>query len=977
MKLLGQPENRYRSVPFWAINDYLDEKEIRRQVRELHRQGFGGAFFHARDGLGTPYFGEAWFRMVRAALEEGKKCGFNLWLYDEDRHPSLQHRGTVPKKDPSFCQQRIALTASIAAGETALAWYDVNENTGAVRQIPAAEQAQHKKIAIKLFSPRPFKNGWYHEAPSYVDLLNENAVKTALKLAYEPYARRFKKDFGAAIPGIFFDEPYLLDVAREASFVWTDGFEDIFRQQHGYDVTPLLPLLHYKGKGYRKLRHDYWHTVTRQFVKATTRQVCAWGDRNGLPVTGHYLCEDSLDGQITCAGAVMPHYEYMQIPGIDLLSRDARRVLTMKQVSSVASQFGRKKVMSELYALSGHGVSFAELKWIADLHLVLGVNFLVPHLTLYSMKGRRKRDCPPTLSDHQPYWKDYKYLNDYLGRCGQILSKGNPVAPTLVLHPVSTGWATYELLVEDRQVMNRYNEQLNKTLEALLTAKCSFELGDETIMARHAKITAAGIRVRKMEYASIIIPPSLTWFRSTFDLLMKFKGRIIVIGRKPTCIEGVPDRCWQAFWKKKNVTHLSRPDPETLSRLLPVELDIRDEKGRLIPRLYLHHRVNKNKHIYFLANNRLDKAVDCSIAFNGEAEELDLATGAIMAAPSTRLSPGGTRCYQVTSATVPEKILIQRPKGKTRRLTGPYTVSRTEPNLLPLDFGTVSINGGTFSARLPVFQLRNRVLKHFDLLDKQDYQPYVLDQKKIKLPRKRRINLRFSFRVKDLPESIFLALESADRYTVYINGKEIAMLPDAWLIDRSFKKTEITAEVKKGRNTIELATDYQLNTEIEDLYLAGDFGVQFIENKPVITSEPSTLKAGDWCTQGYPFYAGSLVYRKEFICMPDEGKQTLLNLEGVKASVCAVRLNGSKRRLIAWAPWQVDVTDELQTGKNLVEIEVTATLRNVMGPLHNSESSLTEYSVFPSAFEDAENWTDIYRLVPYGLTKEPVVEQFR
>ena len=51
--------------------------------------------------------------------------------------------------------------------------------------------------------------------------------------------------------------------------------------------------------------------------------------------------------------------------------------------------------MSELFGVSGQNIEFEDQKWIANWHAVLGINFFVEHLALYSMRGERKRDYPP------------------------------------------------------------------------------------------------------------------------------------------------------------------------------------------------------------------------------------------------------------------------------------------------------------------------------------------------------------------------------------------------------------------------------------------------------------------------------------------------------------------------------------------------------------------------------------------------------
>lgn len=62
------PDNIYRSIPFWAWNDKLDSEEIKRQIYEMHSNGIGGFFIHSRDGLETEYLGEEWFECVKTAV---------------------------------------------------------------------------------------------------------------------------------------------------------------------------------------------------------------------------------------------------------------------------------------------------------------------------------------------------------------------------------------------------------------------------------------------------------------------------------------------------------------------------------------------------------------------------------------------------------------------------------------------------------------------------------------------------------------------------------------------------------------------------------------------------------------------------------------------------------------------------------------------------------------------------------------------
>ena len=45
--------------------------------------------------------------------------------------------------------------------------------------------------------------------------------------------------------------------------------------------------------------------------------------------------------------------------------------------------------------------------------------------------------------------------------------------------------------------------------------------------------------------------------------------------------------------------------------------------------------------------------------------------------------------------------------------------------------------------------------------------------------------------------------------------------------------------------------------ELEDIFLLGDFGVSL---ERAIIAEPAELHFGDWTSQGYPHYAGGMIY---------------------------------------------------------------------------------------------------------------------
>jgi hypothetical protein len=209
-----------------------------------------------------------------------------------------------------------------------------------------------------------------------------------------------------------------------------------------------------------------------------------------------------------------------------------------------------------------------------------------------------------------------------------------------------------------------------------------------------------------------------------------------------------------------------------------------------------------------------------------------------------------------------------------------------------------------------------------------------------------------------------------------------------WWVDIAFRKVDISAAVRAGRNEIVLSGIFGFDSELESVYLTGAFGVEgrrlreenryngqaFDRYAPEfrlvplpgrLSPRPEGAGLGfDLTAQGLPFFAGRVVMKAE-IELPSFAGQAFLEFDGLRAAVAHVRLNGSQAGTVAWPPHQVEVTGLLQPGPNQIEIELVGTLRNLLGPHHRAggDGDLTG----PGEFRDKSRWTDDYILVPFGF----------
>lgn len=89
-------------------------------------------------------------------------------------------------------------------------------------------------------------------------------------------------------------------------------------------------------------------------------------------LTGHMNGEPTLSTQTQFLGEAMRCYQYMDMPGIDILC-DGREYNTAKQAVSVARQKGVKAVLSEEYGVTNWTFSLSGHKAQGDWQAVLGI----------------------------------------------------------------------------------------------------------------------------------------------------------------------------------------------------------------------------------------------------------------------------------------------------------------------------------------------------------------------------------------------------------------------------------------------------------------------------------------------------------------------------------------------------------------------------------------------------------------------------
>jgi len=1008
------PSKKYRSAPLWAWNDKLDTELLVYQVNEMKEKGMGGFFMHSREGLETVYMGREWMKCVKETVRAAKETGMEAWIYDEDRWPSGAAGGLVTAKGGDAFRAK-AVTLEVIKGEfecdeKVLALFEAiidNNHIQECKRLNVTEKhTPEKGRSLLIFRREVSKASEWFNDDSPADNLNPDSVKAFIETTYEKYKENIGDEFGRTVPGIFTDEPNIADnrsiyTGNRGWIPWTDGFVEYFHQKRGYVFLDTVPFIFFKGKKSSKVRHDYWRTISERFCEAYSKQLGEWCDKNNLAFTGHYLCENKMGNAARVSGSIMPHYRYQHIPGIDRLCEQTNEIITVKQCTSVANQYGRKRVLSESYGCSGWDFNFEGQKWVGDWQYVMGINFRSQHHALYSLRGCRKRDYPPTFNYNTSWWKYNNIVEDYFARIAAVMSQGEVVRDVLVIHPLSTIWSILgsdvksrsgfshaKTIMLDSNVIkaNNFSRQFDDFIKHLLDLHYDFDLGDEIIMEEEGRVENGEIYINAAGYSVVIIPSLKTLFKSTLKLLEGFMsegGKVIAVEPLATMIEGEGSDELSKLYKNKNMIIIKHKRDICE---VPRKVSIRNSTMRQAPEFLYMLKDLPDCQSLFIVNNARNNSynVTVSVACVGLVEEWNLLTGEVrditVKADKDRVSfesefgASGSRLYIIRKKKLPKieglsstgKLFGHHSKRKIYTALGPVCkFTRTVPNVLVVDKCFFRINDGNWAEETDVWKAQreirgelgmrqvcyHRLPQRYKWVDRSHPKDGTL------------VEFMFHINVRYIPEKdIFLVLEMSKNYDIKLNGNNIPNEPNGWFIDKAFDKIKLSG-IKQGKNELVLSCKYLNSMEVEDCYIIGDFGVDAQRN---IIKESETIHIGDWCFQGYFHYCGSMIYHFNFNHI-NSNERTILELGDYRAVTVEVRVNESTAGHIPWrSANSLDITGFLKQGNNKIDIEVMSSPRNLFGPLHkvNTTDLSTSYLSFRT---EGEKYTPEYIVKPYGL----------
>jgi hypothetical protein len=638
--------------------------------------------------------------------------------------------------------------------------------------------------------------------------------------------------------------------------------------------------------------------------------------------------------------------------------------------SSAAHLMGKPRVLNECFAIAdGWKSGLGTFKWLADWNLALGTNYFVTHGYYSSIQGFRKYECAPTHSYQQPFWPYYKLFTDYLTNLSSIFSDGLHKCEILIYNPSETYW-----LVSDARA-NALTDELDDVVYGisryLLEHNFDFDyigagdLGDGIV--EEGKVFVSGSQER---YEVIIFPAAGLLSEKAAAKVERFMssgGKAIFLERIPLAeTKNSEERLRElSIPAQAQIAHIQfQADHDDIACQLrewvSPEVDLVAEDGMPARDTIAYHYQKEDGDYYLIVHsNRLKgRKVSCYFPGTGEVrgsfvlvepvsgievsielEEREAQPGwfgfSHHFAPTEsllvrqRMQPDGTDSNQITEkSSLPNSLHLPYPGiwrgdnlSEVIDLSPVWQVKAQTPNYLPLTEWT--FRAGLVDPANSWLVQRHTYKKDLRIHQKPNEAFFIID----------------GF----FAEEIGLQRRKPNFY-ISVNGNILSDFKPSRFIDEMMGMVDITDSLIIGKNRLELVIEggnisgtYEIHGAGTGMYLAGTFGVN---DKDEITDEPLRLENGSWCTQGYPYFAGTMELTQ--LITVNATQASLLHKKGGGFLTCSangqivhVMVDGQEVGVMPWEPYRLEMP-VLTEGIHTLKLFVTGTLNNVF--LHEQEN---------------------------------------
>jgi hypothetical protein len=570
------------------------------------------------------------------------------------------------------------------------------------------------------------------------------------------------------------------------------------------------------------------------------------------------------------------------------------------------------------------------------------------------MRGARKRDYPPFFTAHEPWWDGYHTLEQYFTRLSVALSAGKQHNDVLVLEPTTTAWLHQSVFdPSQKETLAAIGSSYFALLMSLERTQIPYDIGSEDVLARMGRIEDRALHVGQAHYRTLVIPPMTENLNGkTVDLLSGLAangGNIFACGDPPPLVDGQPSDA-PAILSKSRIWHRVEPKdvPAQLADIDTSPLRVRradDDRGTL----FQHRRRLDCGELLFMVNTSIDHPSSGTVLAKGfrGAECWDPHSGVIGPASFRYASDAVTTEFALPPCgsllllfTKEHRDPLQSTAAKWEALepVGLMRARRLQPNVLTLDFVDITANGKTLNA-VYCPNAGDFAFKQYGLHGNPANRGVQFRDEWItrQFPPDSGFEATYHFDIQGTPPKCLRAvIERADLYAIECNGKPLKPIPGESWLEPAFHMIDISAAAATGANALTIrATPLTIYHELEPAYLLGDFTLRPGDTGFSIVAATSDLADPviKWNAAGLPLYGHDVLYAQTFRLDKIAG-QYRVELPSWNGSVARVRVNGELAGFIGWQPYCIDVTRNVRAGENTIEVIVSGTLKNTLGPHH-------------------------------------------
>ncbi|HEX2974091.1 MAG TPA: glycosyl hydrolase, partial [Tepidisphaeraceae bacterium] len=657
-------EERFAQPPADArilkiIHNWPDQPNAQDQtINRLRAQGFGGVVCNV--SFDQYLESDAKWTAFTRAVNEAKKAGFAMWLYDERGYPSGNAGGITLRDHPEWEAHGLliadtesqggAVTLELPPGKLVLAGaFPIRDgNIDMTHKVDLVEQVRDAKLnwqapvgrwrVMAITESRLYEgthaDGNLHAKIPYVNLLMSEPTARFVDVTYGGYAKHLGDDLGKYFAATFTDEPSLMSLFLKAMpyrpLPWAPNLPIEFKKRRGYalDAAILPSLVADAGSAGQKIRYDFWLTVGELVSENYFGQIQTRCRQHRVPSGGHLLMEESIVAHVPLYGDFFRCIRRLDAPSIDCLTSLPPEVpwFIARLLSSAGELEGRSLVMSETsdhsqqYRPAGDQrprrvVTEAEIRGTCNRQIVAGVNCITSY---YSFSG---------LSDEQ-----LARINEWVGRCCTALRGGHQVADIAVLYPAESLWTKFvpsRHWTSEAAAAGRIESLYRAAAESLFTSQRDFTFVDGRSLME-ASVEPAALVHGQLRWRVIVLPGADTLPMAAWEKLAKFVGQggiVIALGEMPANSESeFPSARVQVLTKdifgesrgglsssREPQSHVNAAGgtgiflPRGLEGLLPLVLDGLLERDVKIaeaksPLRVTHRRVD-DREVYFVIND--------------------------------------------------------------------------------------------------------------------------------------------------------------------------------------------------------------------------------------------------------------------------------------------------------------------------------------------------------------------------------------